>query len=76
MKVLVLGSRTCWFFISKSSGEEGKFGTIPANRNMADLFSFDATYEMIKDIQPDIVINAAVKLVELLQIIPTEQNLF
>ena len=63
MKVLVLGSSgLVGSSLVRVLGEEGKFKIIPANRNMADLFSFDATYEMIKDIQPDIVINAAAKV--------------
>lgn len=63
MKVLVLGSNgLVGSSLVRVLGEEGKFNTIPANRDMADLFSFDATYEMIKDVQPDIVINAAAKV--------------
>ncbi len=63
MKVLVLGSNgLVGSSLVRVLSEEGKFNIIPANRDMADLFSFDATYKMIKDVHPDIVINAAAKV--------------
>jgi len=63
LKVLVLGSNgLVGSSLVRVLSEEGKFNIIPANRDMADLFSFDATYKMIKDVHPDIVINAAAKV--------------
>lgn len=63
MKVLILGSNgLVGSSLVRVLGESGKFEVIPSTRSSVDLFSYDSTYNLIKDTKPDIIVNAAAKV--------------
>ncbi|GIR20670.1 hypothetical protein CM15mP35_09310 [bacterium] len=71
MKVLILGSNglvgtSVKHVLERNPNIEE---LICATRNDADLFNFGETKELIENSKPDIMINAAAKLVEFMQIL-------
>jgi GDP-L-fucose synthase len=48
--------------VSRSLGQDSKYELILSNREETDLFNLEETKKLIRDIKPDVVVNAAAKV--------------
>lgn len=63
MKILIFGSRgLVGSSLVRTFESEKEFEVIGANRDTANLFSFNETSKLIEEVLPDVVINAAAKV--------------
>lgn len=63
LKILILGSRgLVGSSLVRTFDSSGEFEVIGANRDVANLFSFNETSKLIKDVLPNVVINAAARV--------------
>ena len=63
MKILIFGSKgMVGSSVSRSLGQDSKYELILSNREETDLFNLEETKKLIRDIKPDVVVNAAAKV--------------
>ena len=63
MKTLIFGSKgMVGSSISRILEQDSKYELILSNREKTDLFNLDETKRLIKEIKPDVVVNAAAKV--------------
>ena len=63
MKILIFGSNgMVGSSVSRSLGQDSKYELILSNREETDLFNLEETKKLIRDIKPDVVVNAAAKV--------------
>ena len=63
MKILIFGSKgMVGSSVSRSLGQDSKYELILSSREETDLFNLEETKKLIRDIKPDVVVNAAAKV--------------